>query len=100
MSGARAARPRETCDKTTAMTAEAQKYAAVILALPTATRAYLAHELLSSFDEGGDADEGAEAEWMAVIDSRSEDIESGRVQCRPVADMVQELRAKLDAQRR
>ncbi|GDY20237.1 hypothetical protein LBMAG56_15820 [Verrucomicrobiota bacterium] len=82
------------------MTAEAKRFAAEILALPTETRAYLAHELLSSFDDGADADADAEAEWMAVIDRRSEEIEAGRVQCRPVADVVRELRAKLEAQRR
>lgn len=80
------------------MTAEAKKFAAEMLTLPAATRAYLAHELLSSFDDG--TDEGAEAEWMAVIDRRSEEIESGRVQCRPVTDVVRDVRAKLDAQRR
>ena len=84
------------------MTAEAKRFAAEILALPTATRAYLAHELLSSFDDRADADADAEAEaeWLAVIDRRSEEIEAGRVQCRPVADVVRDLRAKLDAQRR
>lgn len=71
------------------MTAEAQKFAIEILALPTATRAYLAHELLSSFDDG--TDEDAEAEWMAVIDRRSEEIESGRVQCRPVENVIRSI---------
>jgi hypothetical protein len=80
------------------MTADARKIAAELLALPTPTRAYLAHELLASFD-GGD-DEGAEAEWMAVIDRRSTEIESGRVECRPVAEVVKDIRAKLDAQGR
>lgn len=80
------------------MTAEDKKIAAEILALPAPTRAYLAHELLSSFDDS--TDDGAEAEWMAVIDRRSEEIESGRVQCRPVADVIRDIRAKLDAQRR
>ena len=80
------------------MTAEAEKIAAEILALPTPVRAYLAHELLSSFDAG--ADEDAEAEWMAVIDRRSAEIESGRVQCRAVAEVVKDIRAKLDAQGR
>ena len=80
------------------MTAEAKKIAAEILALPTPTRAYLAHELLSSFDDTADSD--AEAEWMAVIDRRSEEIESGHVQCQSVAGVVRDLRAKLDAQRR
>jgi len=80
------------------MTTEADKIAAEILALPTSMRAFLAHKLLSSLED--DADEGAEAEWMAVIDRRSAEVDSGRVRCRPVADVVRDLRAKLDAQRR
>ena len=74
------------------MPAEAQKIAAEILALPTPTRAYLAHELLASFDDA--ADDGAEAEWMSAIDCRSEEIESGRVQCRPIEDFLRRVRTK------
>jgi hypothetical protein len=80
------------------MTTEADQIAAEILALPASVRAFLAHKLLASLDD--DVDGGAEAEWMAVIDRRSEEIATGRVQCRPVAEVVRELRARLDAQRR
>ena len=73
------------------MTAEAQKFATEMLVLPTATRAYLAHELLSSFDDGTDEDADAEVEWMAVIDRRSEEIESGRVQCRTVENVIRSI---------
>jgi hypothetical protein len=80
------------------VTREAEKIAAEVLALPTSVRAFLAHRLISSLDE--DADDGVEAAWMKVIDRRSEEIAQGRVICRPVSEVVRDIRRKLNASRR
>jgi hypothetical protein len=79
------------------MTTEAEKIASEVLALPASVRAFLAHKLIASLEEDIDAD--AEAQWMQVIDRRSEEIEQGRVSCRPVAEATREIRGKLDALR-
>lgn len=78
--------------------ADAEKLAAEVLALPSSVRAFLAHKLIASLEE--DIDEEAESQWMQVIDRRGKEIEDGLVTCRPVAELVREIRAKLDAQRR
>ncbi|MBI2929329.1 MAG: addiction module protein [Verrucomicrobia bacterium] len=80
------------------MTAEAEKIALEVLTLPTAVRAFLAHRLIASLED--DFDDDAEAEWAAVIDRRSQEIEAGTVTCRPVAEVVKEIRAKLHVSRR
>lgn len=72
--------------------------ASEVLALPASVRAFLAHKLISSLEDDIDAD--AEAQWMEAIDRRSEEIQQGRVSCRPVAEVVREIRGKLDALRR
>ena len=63
-----------------------------VMALPPAQRASLAHKIIESLDEG--VDENAEAEWFKVIDRRIDEIECGRVKCRPVSDVVKALRRK------
>ncbi len=63
------------------------------LALPLPQRASLAHKLIESLDE--EVDERAEAEWLAVIDRRLQELEQGKVTCRPVDDVVRDLRSKL-----
>jgi hypothetical protein len=68
-----------------------------LLALPTAERALLARELLSSLDDV--SDENAESEWQKVVEQRSYEIEMGLVKCRPASDVVQEIREMLDARR-
>jgi hypothetical protein len=68
---------------------------AELLALPVQDRAFLAHELIASLDDTVDAD--AEAQWMDVIDRRSREIEEGQVECRPVAEAIRDIRAKLHA---
>lgn len=78
------------------MSIAAEKVAEV-LALPVQDRAFLAHQLIASLDNVMDAD--AEARWREVIDRRSREIEEGRVQCRPVAETVRDIRAKLHAGR-
>ena len=79
------------------MSVTAEKVAEV-LALPEQDRAYLAHELIASLDDTVDAD--AEAQWQEVIDRRSREIEEGKVRCRPVEDIIRDVRSKLHARRR
>lgn len=78
------------------MSMTAEKVAEV-LALPEQDRAYLAQKLIASLH--GDVDTGAEAEWADVIDSRSREIEEGRVQGRPMEETLKNIRAKLHAGR-
>lgn len=78
------------------MSMTAEKVAEV-LALPEQDRAYLARQLITSLDDTVDAD--AETQWQEVIDRRSREIEEGKVTCRPVAETVQDIRAKLHAHR-
>lgn len=78
------------------MSIAAEKVAEV-LALPEQDRAYLARQLIASLDDTVDAD--AETQWQEVIDRRSREIEEGKVSCRPVEQVVQDIRAKLNARR-
>ncbi len=78
------------------MSVAAEKIAEV-LALPAQDRAFLAHQLIASLDNVVDVD--AEAQWREVIDRRSREIDEGRVHCRPVAESIQDVRAKLHARR-
>lgn len=70
---------------------------AEMLALPEQDRAYLARQLIASLDGTVDAD--AETQWQEVIDRRSREIEAGKVSCRPVEQVVQDIRNKLNARR-
>jgi putative addiction module component (TIGR02574 family) len=78
------------------MSIAAEKVAEV-LALPEQDRAFLAHQLIASLEDDVDAD--AETQWKDVIDRRSREIEEGKVSCRPVEQVVQEIRDKLRARR-
>jgi putative addiction module component (TIGR02574 family) len=78
------------------MSVAAEKVAEV-LALPMQDRAFLAHQLIASLDDSADID--AETQWRDVIDRRSREIEEGQVACRPVAEAIREIRAKLHAGR-
>jgi hypothetical protein len=78
------------------MSVAAEKMAEV-LALPVEDRAFLAHQLIASLDNVVDVD--TEARWREVIDRRSREIEEGEVRCRPVAESVRDIRAKLHASR-
>ncbi len=78
------------------MSIAAQKIAEV-LALPVQERAFLARQLIASLDDTEDLD--AETQWGEVIDQRSKEIEEGKVTCRPVEQVVQDIRDKLDARR-
>src|ERR1051326_6293098 len=76
------------------MSIAAEKLAEV-LALPEQDRAFLARQLIASLDDTVDAD--AETQWQDVIDRRSREIEEGKVICRPVEQVVQDIRHKLHA---
>jgi len=78
------------------MSVAAEKIAEV-LALSEEDRAFLARELIASLDESTDSD--AETLWQDVIDRRSGEIKSGKVECRPVGQVVSEIRKKLNAGR-
>lgn len=79
------------------MSIAAEKVAEV-LALPEQDRAYLARQLIASLDDTVDAD--VETQWNEVIDRRSREIEEGKVSCRPMEQVVQDIRNKLHARRR
>lgn len=68
-----------------------------VLALPVEDRAYLVRQLIESLDQ--ETDPGAEAAWAAEIDRRSDEIEKNTVECRPVDDSIQDIRAELNARR-
>lgn len=78
------------------MSIAAEKVAEV-MALPENDRAYLARQLIASLDGTVDAD--AETQWQEVIDRRSREIEEGKVNCRSVEQVVEDIRAKLNARR-
>jgi putative addiction module component (TIGR02574 family) len=78
------------------MSVTAEKVAEV-LALSPEDRAFLARQLIASLDDTVDA--GAETEWQAEVERRSEEIDSGQVVCRPVAEAVRDIRARIHARR-
>ena len=78
------------------MSIAAEKVAEV-WALPAQDRAFLARQLIASLDDTVDPD--AETQWHEAIDRRSREIDRGKVSCRPVAEVVQDIPAKLHARR-
>lgn len=68
-----------------------------MLALPEKDRAFLVRRLIASLDNTVDAD--AETEWGDVIERRSREIEERKVKGRPVEQVVQDIRSKLNARR-
>ncbi len=78
------------------MSIAAEKVAEV-LALPEPDRAFLAGQLIASLDDTADPD--AETRWHQVIDRRSREMDEGRVDARPEAEVVGDIRARLDARR-
>ena len=74
------------------MPSSIESLAQELLSLPGSDRAFLAHRLIASLDDT--VDENAEAEWMQEIERRVEDITQGKVQCRSVDEVLQELRAR------
>jgi hypothetical protein len=79
------------------MSIAAEKVAEV-LALPEEDRAFLARELIASLEDTVDPD--AETQWQEVIDRRSREIDEGKVRCRPVSQVVQDIRRQLHARRK
>jgi putative addiction module component (TIGR02574 family) len=78
------------------MSIAAEKVAEV-LALPEQYRAALARHLIASLDESFDTD--AETQWREVLDRRSREIDGGKVICRPIEQVVEQIRNKLRASR-
>ncbi len=78
------------------MSVTAEKVAEV-LALSPEDRAFLAQRLIASLDDT--IDTGSEADWQVEVERRSQDIESGRVVCRPVDEALRDIRAKINARR-
>ena len=64
-----------------------------ILELPESDRAFLAHRLIQSLDF--EIDQDAEALWMEEIDKRSTEIRKQSVHCRPIGDVITDIRRKL-----
>ena len=79
------------------MSLAAEKVAEVLV-LPEEDRAFLARELIASLDDTVHAD--AEVQWHEVIDRRSHEIDEGNISCRPVEQVVQGIRSRLDARRK
>ena len=70
---------------------------AEVLALPEQDRAFLARQLIASLDDAVESD--AEMQWQSAIDRRSREIVEGDVSCRPVEQVVRDIRNKLHARR-
>lgn len=64
-----------------------------ILELPESDRAFLAHRLIQSLDSKIDSD--AEALWTEEINRRSTEIRKKSVYCRPIGDVISDIRRKL-----
>jgi len=74
------------------MTEAAEKLKPALSALPPEDRAELAHFLIGSLDP--ETDEDAEAAWIAELQRRFEDMQSGRVTGVPAEQVFAELRKK------
>ena len=72
------------------MTMLAEKLASEALRLSPTERSELADRLIDSL-----GNEPLSAEWAAEIDRRVREIENGTVACRPVEELLAELRGKL-----
>ena len=62
--------------------------------LPSEVRGELAHSLIRSLDT--QVDENTDALWVHEIDKRCRDIAEGKVKCRPMAEVLVDIRRKLD----
>lgn len=72
------------------MSPTVEELKATLAGLSPAERAELAQFLLHTLDP---ADEGAEAEWLALAARRMEEIEAGKVQGIPADQLFDELRS-------
>lgn len=75
------------------MSTQMERLAIELLALPTASRALLANQLLASLDDA-DAPE-ISAEWLAEIDRRDAQIRDGSVQCVPADEVMRRARERV-----
>jgi len=75
------------------MTEAAEKLKSALSALPPEDRAELAHFLIGSLGPEK-TDEDAEAAWIAELQRRFDDMQSGRVTGVPVEQVFAELRKK------
>ena len=64
-----------------------------ILELPEPDRAFLAHCLIQSLDN--QIDSAAESLWMEEIIKRSTEIRNKSVHCRPMGDVISDIKRKL-----
>ncbi len=65
-----------------------------IMDLPKSERARLAQLLIKSLDTNEELLK--RKEWVNLINKRSRDIAEGKVQCRPIEEIVSSIRRKLD----
>ncbi len=75
------------------MLTPAEKIVKEAMILPVEARAQLAHKLIKSLD--GSVDENTEDEWMAEIDRRCKEVETGAVVCKPTEEVLNNIRKKL-----
>ena len=68
-----------------------------VLALPAEERADLAHALLESLNEGGDAD--AEIAWLAELDRRAQAVADGTTKVVGWDEARERIAARLRARR-
>jgi putative addiction module component (TIGR02574 family) len=75
------------------MSTQMERLVIELLALPTASRALLANQLLASLDEDNVPE--ISAEWLAEIDRRDAQIRDGSVQCEPAEDVMRRARERV-----
>lgn len=73
-----------------------EQLTAAALQLPTHLRAQLAQALIASLDEDAELDR----EWLAEVERRDADLESGRAQGIPADEVFRAARARLAERRR
>jgi hypothetical protein len=56
-------------------------------------------KVIDNLAEADTVDPEAETQWHEVIDRRSQEIAVGRVNCRPVTRVVEDIRRQLHARR-
>lgn len=70
-----------------------EKMAMELLGLPATQRALLAKQLIASLDET--EREEIAALWVREAEARYAEIEAGKVECRPVDEVLRDARKKL-----
>ena len=75
------------------MTMLIEQLAEDLMALGKTDRALLAHRLIESLDD--EPYDGIEVEWRQEIDKRCQEIKTGAVVCKPVEEVITNIRANL-----